>query len=58
MSAPDSTPLEVSISAILDAHFENCENPHETIYRIWLLLQPAELGADATGPMHSRGRVH
>lgn len=30
--------LEAAIDAVLSDHFENCQNPHETIHKIWLLL--------------------
>jgi len=36
VSKPNS--LEAALNALLAAHFDNCENPHETISRIWLLL--------------------
>lgn len=43
MSSSTPKTLEASVAAILSAHFENCENPHETIYKIWLLLHWAEV---------------
>jgi hypothetical protein len=30
--------IEAEIESVLSDHFENCQNPHETIHRIWLLL--------------------
>ncbi len=30
--------IEAAIDLVLSDHFENCQNPHETIHRIWLLL--------------------
>lgn len=46
MSASKSPSIEAAIAAVLSDHFEHAENPHETIYRIWLLLNaPALTGA-------------
>ena len=46
MSASKSPSIETAIGSILSDHFEHAENPHETIYRIWLLLNaPALTGA-------------
>ena len=33
---------EAALASILTEHFDNCENPHETIYRISLLLPNAD----------------
>jgi hypothetical protein len=30
--------IEAAIDLVLSDHFENCQNPHETIHKIWLLL--------------------
>ncbi len=30
--------IEAAINSVLSDHFENCQNPHETIHKIWLLL--------------------
>ena len=30
--------VEIALETILADHFERFENPHETIHRIWLLL--------------------
>jgi hypothetical protein len=38
MSPYKSQSIETAMELILSNHFEHCENPHETIYRIWLLL--------------------
>jgi hypothetical protein len=38
MSAEKTPTIEDSIDAVLSDHFENCQNPHETIHKIWLLL--------------------
>jgi hypothetical protein len=38
-----SQSIEAVLELILSNHFENCENPHETIYRIWLLLNVRSL---------------
>ena len=38
-------PVEPLIDAILNDHFENHENPHETLYRIWLLINARTLVA-------------
>lgn len=46
MSVSKSPSIETAIGSILSDHFERAENPHETIYRIWLLLNaPALAGA-------------
>lgn len=33
-----SASLETTLASILRDHFDNAQNPHETIYRIWLML--------------------
>jgi len=38
MSLDRPKTIEASIQALLSDHFENHENPHETIYKIWLLV--------------------
>ena len=35
--------METSLGSILSDHFDNSQNPHETIYRIWLLLNADSL---------------
>ena len=35
--------MEAAIDSVLSDHFENAENPHETIYRIWLLMNTSPL---------------
>ena len=48
MSVPNPDSAEAAISSILRDHFENSENPHETIYRIWLVLNAREVAAFRT----------
>jgi hypothetical protein len=43
MSFVDLPPVEPLIDAILNDHFENHENPHETLYKIWLLINARTL---------------
>ena len=43
MSFPKSNCLETALGSILTDHFENAQNPHETIYRIWLLLNAGSI---------------
>jgi hypothetical protein len=38
MSPGKTRTIEAAIDLVLSDHFENCQNPHETIHRIWLLL--------------------
>jgi hypothetical protein len=38
MSFDKMVTIEAAIDAVLHDHFENCQNPHETIHKIWLLL--------------------
>lgn len=39
--------IEAAIDLVLSDHFENCQNPHETIHRIWLLLNAdSKLGSE------------
>jgi hypothetical protein len=38
MSFDKMATIEAAIDAVLSDHFENCQNPHETIHKIWLLL--------------------
>ncbi len=38
MSLPKPNSMEAALGSILSDHFDNSQNPHETIYRIWLLL--------------------
>jgi hypothetical protein len=35
--------MQAALGSILTDHFENSENPHQTIYRIWLLVNAAPL---------------
>lgn len=57
MSASKSPSVESAIGSILNDHFERAENPHETIYRIWLLLHaPALAGALPAGETAGTGR--
>ncbi|MES2197637.1 MAG: hypothetical protein V4517_24730 [Pseudomonadota bacterium] len=35
--------MEAALGSILSDHFDNSQNPHETIYRIWLLLNVGAL---------------
>ena len=37
--------MEAALGSILSDHFDNSQNPHETIYRIWLLLNAGALCA-------------
>jgi len=43
MSPCGPNSIEAAVASILNDHFENAENPHETIYRIWLLMSAREL---------------
>lgn len=43
MALPKSNFLETALGSILTDHFENAHNPHETIYRIWLLLNAGSI---------------
>lgn len=48
---------EAAISSILSDHFENWENPHETIYKIWLVLNARAVRPFAQPkppPLHKR----
>lgn len=57
MSVPQADSAEAAISSILSDHFENSENPHETIYRIWLVLNARAVPAFSTTralPLHDR----
>ena len=45
--------MEEALGAILTDHFENAHNPHETIYRVWLLLN-----ADALTKASLEGAVN
>jgi hypothetical protein len=38
MSSGKTVSIETALELVLSDHFENCQNPHETIHRIWLLL--------------------
>jgi hypothetical protein len=38
MSLPTSSSMEAALGSILSDHFDTSHNPHETLYRIWLLL--------------------
>jgi hypothetical protein len=38
MALAKTLTIEAAIDLVLSDHFENCQNPHETIHRIWLLL--------------------
>ena len=38
MSFDKMVTIEAAIDAVLSDHFEYCQNPHETIHKIWLLL--------------------
>ena len=38
MSFDKMVTIEAAIDEVLSDHFENCQNPHETIHKIWLLL--------------------
>jgi len=50
-------PLEAALTAILADHFELCENPHQTIYRIALLLDAQTRVDSALEPTHCPGRI-
>lgn len=57
MPVPQADSAEAAISAILSHHFENSENPHETIYRISLVLNARAVPAFRTTralPLHDR----
>jgi hypothetical protein len=47
MSLSKAVCTEAAIGDILTDHFENSQNPHETIYRIWLLLNAKALSRSA-----------
>jgi len=38
MSFDKMVTIEAAIDEVLIDHFENSQNPHETIHKIWLLL--------------------
>lgn len=47
MSLGKTLTIEAAIDLVLSDHFENGQNPHETIHRIWLLLNvDATLGSE------------
>jgi hypothetical protein len=50
MSLRKADSVETILRSILSDHFENAENPHETICRIWSLLNadPASDSLTAT----------
>ncbi len=49
MSRPKPNSMEAALDSILSDHFDNSQNPHETIYRIWLLLHVgSEVSAAST----------
>lgn len=43
MPLPKPNSMEAALGSILSDHFDNSQNPHETIYRIWLLLNAGAL---------------
>ena len=43
MSFDKMVTIEAAIAEVLSDHFENCQNPHETIHKIWLLLNAASI---------------
>lgn len=43
MSLPKADSFENALGSILSDHFDNSQNPHETIYRIWFLLNVSSL---------------
>jgi hypothetical protein len=43
LSKPGS--MEAALGWILSDHFDTSHNPHETIYRIWLLLNGGSLSS-------------
>jgi hypothetical protein len=45
MSLPKPSSVEAALGSILSDHFDNSQNPHETIYRIWLLLNAHPLSS-------------
>ena len=54
MSLPKLGSLEMALGSVLTDHFENAQNPHETIYRIWLLLNAGSIaGAPSIVAMES-----
>jgi hypothetical protein len=46
----------IQLRDLLDAHFENNENPHVTIARIWALVEG--LDQPATTDLRLEGRRH
>ena len=49
MSLPKPISMEAALGSILSDHFDNSQNPHETIYRIWLLLNAGSIsGSDVS----------
>ncbi len=54
MSLTKPNSLETALDSILTEHFENAQNPHETIYRIWLLRNAGSIaGAPSIAAMES-----
>jgi hypothetical protein len=47
MSLPKSGSMEAALGSILSDHFDHSHNPHETLYRIWLLLNAGSLSSPA-----------
>jgi hypothetical protein len=45
MSLSKTDSMDAALNSILIDHFENCGNPHETIYKIWLLLNKEALSS-------------
>jgi hypothetical protein len=54
MSSSKLLSIEAALELILSEHFENYQNPHETIYRVWLLLNRHTVGTFATIPAVNR----
>jgi hypothetical protein len=52
----NTTSLEAALHTVLAEHFDNGENPHETISRIWLLLNAVPL-ADFPPPGDHRAKA-
>jgi hypothetical protein len=56
MNFPMSQGLEGELSSILSDHFDQCLNPHETIYKIWFALHVMPGSAANDRPARNTGR--
>jgi hypothetical protein len=58
MSFDKMVTIEAAIDAVLDDHFENCQNPHETIHKIWLLLNADSTQGSALSWVRAEQKYH